>query len=58
MGVEVQDDMPSPSYSFSNAILDTMFEFSFKAEPREPFDSAIRSVIRVQSSGDGGVDGG
>lgn len=58
MGVEVRDDVPSPSYSFYDGIVDAMFGFSFKGEPREPFASAIQSMMRAQSNADGGVDGG
>jgi len=37
---------PSPHHY--DAIVDTIFGFSFKGEPREPFASAIQSMIQVQ----------
>jgi len=58
VGVEILDEMPELSFSSSSpegpthqsydAIVDAIFGFSFKGEPREPFASAIQSMIKVQ----------
>jgi len=38
----------SPQHHHYDAIVDAIFGFSFKGEPREPFASAIQSMIQVQ----------
>jgi len=58
VGVEILDKMPPllPSgvtneksiYQPYDGIVDAMFGFSFKGEPREPFASAIKAMVEAQ----------
>lgn len=48
--VDVLSEMPSEISSY-DGIVDAIFGFSFKGEPREPFATALKSIMEAQQAG-------
>eukprot|EP00533_Pseudo-nitzschia_delicatissima_P014981 CAMPEP_0197276318 /NCGR_PEP_ID=MMETSP1432-20130617/15166_1 /TAXON_ID=44447 /ORGANISM="Pseudo-nitzschia delicatissima, Strain UNC1205" /LENGTH=329 /DNA_ID=CAMNT_0042742345 /DNA_START=418 /DNA_END=1407 /DNA_ORIENTATION=+ len=49
VGIDVLDEMPSELDSY-DSIVDAIFGFSFKGEPREPFGTILRQLKEAQES--------
>jgi len=49
VGIDFLDEMPSQLESY-DAIVDAIFGFSFKGEPREPFGTILRQLKEAQES--------
>jgi NAD(P)H-hydrate epimerase len=47
VGIEILDDLPEDTSSITT-VVDAIFGFSFKGEPREPFASMLREMMRLQ----------
>ena len=47
------DDFATALQERTDAVLDSIFGFSFQGEPREPFRSALEAIVRARSEGVG-----